>query len=184
MKGHKMKALFKPLLAATILSLSIANVAMAKPNQGHDKPHHCAQKENHARHDKNMQFPHQPRFLRGIDLTDVQKDKLFELNYAEMPTLRSQMKARHQLKQELMQLSDNYSEEKAKTIADKLATLERDSVLARARHQQQVLSLLTPEQRKQVSENKEKFKQRRDARPDNAKTSQRMQLEPNDTTSM
>lgn len=158
MKGYNMKSLLKPLLAATILSLTMASVATAKPNQDHDKPHHCSQKDERGHHKDMMHSGHHPHFLRGINLTDAQKDKIFELKHAEVPKMREHMKARHQLKKELMQLSDQYSEEKAKAIANKLATIERDSVLARAHHHQQVLNLLTPEQRKQVAENKEKFK--------------------------
>jgi periplasmic protein CpxP/Spy len=172
MKGYNMKPLFKPLLAATILSLTIASVATAKPSQGHEKQKHCMQKDEHGHKDK-MHSRDQLRFLHGIDLTDAQKDQIFELKHAEVPKMRAHMKARHQLKQELMQLSDNYSETKAKTIADKLATIERDSVLARVHHQQQVLNLLTPEQRKQVAENKEKFKQHRDFKQSSEKMSKR-----------
>ncbi len=153
-----MKLLFKPLLAATILSLSMASVATAQPNQGHDKPHHCMQKGEHGHHKNMMHSGHQLRFLRGLDLTEAQKDKIFELKHAQVPKMREHMKARHQLKRELMQLSDQYSEDKARAIADQLAAIERDSILARVQHHQQVLNLLTPEQRKQVAENKAKFK--------------------------
>lgn len=158
MKGHHMKLSLKPLLAATILSLTVAGAATAQANQHHDKRHHCMQKNGHGHYHKTSMHSHQLRFLRGIDLSEAQKDKLFELKYAEVPKMRAQMKARHQLKKELMQLSDNYSENKAKSIADQLATIERDSILARVNHRQQVLSILTPEQRKQIAENKAKFK--------------------------
>ena len=90
-----------------------------------------------------------------------------------MPKKRALMKARRALKQELMALSDNYTEAKAIAIADQLATVERDSVLARAHHHQKVLNVLTPAQKKQVAENKEKFKQRRELRPTKGKVSKR-----------
>ncbi len=153
-----MKSLFKPLLAASILSLSMASIATAQPSQGHDKQKHCMQKGEHGHHQNKMHSRHGERFLHGINLTEIQKDQLFELKHAEVPKMRAKMKERHQLKKELMQLSDNYSEDKAKAIADQLATIERDSVLARVHHHQQVLNLLTPEQRKQVADNKAKMK--------------------------
>lgn len=168
-----MKTLLKPLLAATILSLSLGNVAMAKPNYGGDKPQHCMKKGDRGHHAKGKHFSHQPRFLRGIDLTDKQKDQIFALTHAEMPKKRDMMKERKQLKQALMQLSDNYTEAKAVKIADQLAALERESVLARARHQHKIMSLLTAEQKKQVSENKEKFKQRRHFKQSKGKMSKR-----------
>lgn len=162
-----MKNLLKPLLAATVLSLTLGSVAMAKPEQGRDKQRHSMQKQEHR--------SHQPRFLKGIDLTDAQKDQIFALTHAEMPKKRALMKTRRALKQTLMSLADNYTEAKAIAIADQLAAVERDSVLARARHHQQVLKVLTPEQRKQVAENKEKFKQRRELRATKGKVSKRFQ---------
>jgi len=161
-----MKTLLKPLLAASVLSLALGSVAMAKPEQGRDKQYHSMQKQGHHRSD-------QLRFLKGIDLTEAQKDQVFALTHAEMPKKRALMKARRALKQELMALSDNYTEAKAIAIADQLATVERDSVLARAHHHQKVLNVLTPAQKKQVAENKEKFKQRRELRPTKGKVSKR-----------
>lgn len=157
-----MKSLLKPLLAATILSVSMAGFATAEPSQGHEKQHHCMQKGEHGHHKGKMLSRDDHRFLHGIDLTEAQKDQIFELKHAEVPKMRAHMKERRQLKQALMQLSDNYSEAKAKILADKLATIERDSILARVHHQQQVLNLLTPEQRKQVAEKKANFKKHRE----------------------
>lgn len=158
-----MKTVFKPLLAATVLSLSMASVAMAKSSHEH-KTHHCKQKEAHVYHHKDMLLPHRPSFLKGIDLTETQKDQLFELRHSEIPKMRAQIKERHQLKKELMQLSENYSEANAKTIADKLASIERDAVLARAHHHQQLFSILTPTQRKQAAENIENIKKHDEAK--------------------
>lgn len=170
-----MKTLLKPLLAATLLSLTMGSAAMAKPSHGGDKTHHCTQKSDRGHHAKGMQKPHQPRFLKGIDLTDTQKDQIFALTDNQVPKMREHMQARRALKKELRALSGNYSEAKVKVIADKLAVLERDSVLARARHQHSIMNLLTAAQKKQVAENKDKFKQRHDSKSDNEKVSARGQ---------
>jgi periplasmic protein CpxP/Spy len=45
---------------------------------------------------------HGHRFLHGIDLTDAQKDQIFELKHAEATKIRAQIKKRRKLKQELM----------------------------------------------------------------------------------
>ncbi len=153
-----MKNLIKPLLVATVLSLAIGNTAMAEPN--HQSKRHCMQKSSHKHHAKNVERSHQPRFLKGIDLTEEQKDQIFAIKHAEVPKARERMKARHTLKQELMAMSDNFNEGSAKVIADKLAAIESEGILARAQNHQKILNLLTPAQKKQVSENRQKFKER------------------------
>jgi len=169
-----MKTVFKPLLAATILSLSLGGVAMAEPYQDNQRSQNCMKKSDRGHHAKSMKRGHQPRFLKGIDLTDTQKDQIFALTHKQVPKMRGYMKARRALKEELSVLSSNYSEAKAKEIADKLANLERDSVLARARHQYEIMNLLSAEQKQQAAENKAKFKQRRDYKPVNKKSSSRL----------
>lgn len=159
MKSYNMKLLFKSLIATTMLSLIMASVATANPdNPPYDKKYSCMHNSEHGpQHPSKMGPPHYLPFLHSINLTEAQKDKIFALEYAEMPKMRAQMKARYQLEKELMQLSDNYSESKANAIAEQLATLERDSVLAKVHHHQEVLNLLTPEQRKQAAEQKANF---------------------------
>lgn len=65
--------------------------------------------------------------------------------------------------QELKQLSQapQFDESKAKAVADKLANLEKEGVLNRARTESKVLALLTPEQREQALKNMEELKQHR-----------------------
>ena len=80
-----MKTLLKPLLAATLLSLTMGSVAMASPNKGH---HHTKQvvvvkkvKQNHhvrqihhvkhKHHAMKVHAKHKSRFTRGFTLISI-----------------------------------------------------------------------------------------------------------------
>ena len=97
-----------------------------------------------------------PPYLAGLDLTDAQQDKIFALTYPLLPQMREHGKQRHQLMEALRQLSnaEPFDEAKAKQIADKLASLEKEAMYKRAQIDSQIFALLTTEQRKQLSERK------------------------------
>ncbi|MDP3608354.1 MAG: Spy/CpxP family protein refolding chaperone [Methylophilus sp.] len=154
-----MNTTFKTLLAAACITIAATSLAVAEHSETGDKPHYCVKG-----HHQNL--PHagvhgfgQPHFLHGIALTAEQEDKLFALHHAEVPKIRAQMKQRQQLNQALRELSQAtpFDEAKANTIADKLATLERESAFNRARTESKVLAVLTLEQREQAIKNKAQF---------------------------
>lgn len=161
MKGNTVKKILKPLLAASILSLTIGGVAIAKPNHDQDKPdRHCMKKEMKGNKSMSMHFLHKPFFLHGIELTSDQEDKVFALTHAEVPKIRDRMKTKHQLKQELMILvqTNEFNEPKAKELAEKLADIEKEDALGKARTDHRILNVLNAEQRAQVLKNKEQLK--------------------------
>lgn len=155
------------LLTTACLTLAVSGVAQAEPkHEGGDKPNHCMKGGHHGKHGMGMgKGAHgKPPFLHGIQLTSEQDDKLFALTHAEAPKMRDHMKQRHQLKQELMALSQaaTFDEGKAKQLADKLANLEREGALNHARFDSKVFGLLTPEQREQALKNKAEHEKARD----------------------
>ena len=95
-----------------------------------------------------------PPYLHGLDLTRAQEDQLFNLNYAQVPVMRDQHKQHQQLMEELHATAqaEKFDDTKVQQLADKAAKLEKEKVLARARHEAKVFSLLTPEQRKKARE--------------------------------
>lgn len=149
-----------PLIAAVILSLTIGSVAIAEPTDGNKKPPHCEKTEMKGHHPMNMGFPHKPFFLKGIELTAEQEDKIFELTHAEAPKLRARMKAQQDLRQDLIIMiqTNNFDENKARKIADKLAKIESENTLAKAHIDNSLMNLLTPEQREKVIKNKKEFR--------------------------
>lgn len=101
-----------------------------------------------------------PPFLRGIELSEAQQDKVFAATYAQAPLLREQEKIAYKAHAQLRELaaSGAYDDAKASALASTAAQAMAAISLQQARLEQQLLAVLTPEQRKQAQ-------QRRDSRP-------------------
>ncbi|NRR31184.1 Spy/CpxP family protein refolding chaperone [Oxalobacteraceae bacterium] len=95
-------------------------------------------------------------FLRGIELTEAQQDKLFAILHAQAPFLREQGKAADKAHAALRALNKAaaYDDAKAAALANSAAQAMASIALQQVRTQQKVLALLTPEQRKQLAEDK------------------------------
>ncbi|KXF82745.1 Spy/CpxP family protein refolding chaperone [Enterovibrio coralii] len=108
--------------------------------------------------------------LRGVELTETQKDELRTLreqNREEMRAnkgeFRTQMMEERQQMQDLM-LADNFDEAAVRALAEKMSQqqLERRIEMAKKRHE--MMSILTPEQKEQVKENMAKMAERHQKR--------------------
>jgi Spy/CpxP family protein refolding chaperone len=101
-----------------------------------------------------------PPFLHGIELSEAQQDKVFAATYAQAPLLREQEKIAFKAHEQLRELaaSSAYDDAKAGALAGTAAQAMATISLLQARLEQQLLAVLTPEQRKQAQ-------QRRDSRP-------------------
>ncbi len=164
-----------------LLALALVSMPFVSHAESMDKPH-CErspvmQFDAEKPHDGMPSMHGLPPHLAGLDLTDAQQDKIFALIYPLMPQMREHGKQRHQLVEELHKLSsaEVFDEVKAKQIAEKLATLEKDATFKRAQIDSQIFVLLTAEQRKQLSERKphqhegfsnSKFQSRSNLRPE------------------
>ena len=104
--------------------------------------------------------PGLPPFLHGIELSEAQQDKVFAATYAQAPLLREQEKIAFKAHAQLRELaaSSAYDDAKAGALASTAAQAMATISLQQARLEQQLLAVLTPEQRKQAQ-------QRRDSRP-------------------
>ena len=104
--------------------------------------------------------PGLPPFLHGIDLSEAQQDKVFAATYAQAPLLREQEKIAFKAHAQLRELagSSAYDDAKASALASTAAQAMAQISLLHARLEQQLLAVLTPEQRKQAE-------QQRDSRP-------------------
>ncbi|NHQ90150.1 Spy/CpxP family protein refolding chaperone [Janthinobacterium lividum] len=103
--------------------------------------------------------PGLPPFMRGIELSEVQQDKIFAATYAQAPLLREQEKIAFKAHEQLRELaaSSAYDDVKASALANTAAQAMAKISLQQARLEQQLLAVLTPEQRQQAQ-------QRRDSR--------------------
>ncbi|MBU6271657.1 MAG: Spy/CpxP family protein refolding chaperone [Betaproteobacteria bacterium] len=91
-------------------------------------------------------------FLRGVRLSDAQRDQVFTLMHQQAPAMRDKAKALGKTRQELraLALSPQFDEARAKALSDGLAAGLADMAMTRARTANAVWQLLTPEQKSQV----------------------------------
>lgn len=165
--NSRKKTVIPFLLAACLTTgLQFSSLAQAAPNEcqesggmcmmppGHERPEHPMQ-EGPGMHEKEAT----PPFLRGIELSEAQQDKIFSIMHQQAPLLREQAKAAHKAHEALRTLaaSGQYDEAKARTLADSGARAMAEIALLHARAEQQIRALLTPEQRKRADAIRAKF---------------------------
>ncbi len=97
-----------------------------------------------------------PDYLRGLNLTEAQRDKVFEVMHAQAPGMREKAKAHLAAEEALRHLTaaPDYSEATALALADTLGNSLVEMALVRAKADRQIFDLLTAEQRKQLAEMK------------------------------
>ena len=91
-------------------------------------------------------------FLRGIELSEAQQDRLFAILHAQAPQLREQAKAEDKAHEALraMMEGERFDEAKAAAQARALGQAIAARELLRVRTAGQVRALLTPQQREQL----------------------------------
>lgn len=92
--------------------------------------------------------------LRGVNLSEAQRDKVFEIMHAQAPAMRERAKAEQKVNEELRKLAaaSDYSEAKARALSEAIGKAAAESALARVKVDRQIADVLTPEQRKQLAE--------------------------------
>lgn len=93
-------------------------------------------------------------FLHGLELSESQEDKLFQLMHNQAPYLREQQRAHEKAMRALHEMRDAEKFDDAAKLAQAAAQAQANLTLAHIRTHQKVLALLTPEQRKQLDERK------------------------------
>lgn len=94
--------------------------------------------------------------LRGLNLSEAQRDKVFEIMHAQAPGMRERAKAEQKANEELRKLAaaPEYSEAKARALSEAIGKAAAESALARVKLDRQIGEVLTPEQRKQLADAK------------------------------
>jgi len=95
-----------------------------------------------------------PPWLHGLKLTEAQEDKVFTIVYEQLPALREQMKTLHHVHKDLRDLpfADKFDASRAKALTDQIARATAALELAQTNAQSKIWSVLSPEQRKEVTE--------------------------------
>ena len=98
--------------------------------------------------------PGLPPFLHGIELSEAQQDKVFAATHAQAPLLREQQEIAYMAHAQLRALAGSaaYDDARASALANTAAQAMAQISLQQARLEQQLLAVLTPEQRKQAQQ--------------------------------
>lgn len=144
----------KRFLAAAGLALAIPLTAAANPG-GHRQPGDCSGMEARAALGKRG-GEMGPHYLRGLNLSEAQRDKVFEIMHGQAPLMRDKAKAQQKVEDDLRKLAaaPDYSDAKARALGEALGKSVAERALARAKADRQILEILTPEQRLQLAERK------------------------------
>ena len=97
---------------------------------------------------------HSLPFLRGIELSEAQQDRLFAILHAEAPLLREQDKREHKAHEALRAMFEagDFDEARAALHTKALGQAIAARELLRVRTAGQAMALLTPEQRAQLKQ--------------------------------
>lgn len=142
------------IAAAVALAVPLSAVAFGGP---HGAANDCAAGEMHGKgRPGGMGNERMPPYLRGLSLSEAQRDKVFAILHAQAPAMRDKAKAVQRAEADLRDLAmaPDFSEARARPLADASARAMAEMTLARLATDRQVLEVLTPEQRKQVAEMK------------------------------
>jgi len=102
-------------------------------------------------------------FFGGLDLTDAQKTQMQQIHEAHRQTVEPLAEQVRQKRQEIWKLNDGATFDEAATAAKlaEIAPLEAKLMAEQHQMRQEMLNVLTPEQRTQLEQRKEQWKQRR-----------------------
>jgi protein CpxP len=140
----KVSTLFYPVL----LAASLATASLATAQQSPPPPPPQGEHDHGPEHDHRMH--------EHMALSEAQQDKLFALRHAAEPAEREHEKAGRHAHEALRELAEsgNFTEAKAASLAQALGQAVAAEALDRAREQAQFLSVLTPEQRTKMQQEK------------------------------
>jgi protein CpxP len=97
--------------------------------------------------------------MNGLELSESQRDKIFEISYAQMPAIRERLKTvrnMHKALHELAQAS-SFDAKRAKELADGGAKAMAELAMMRAEASNKIRAVFTPEQRKKFDEHRGDF---------------------------
>jgi Spy/CpxP family protein refolding chaperone len=131
------KRVIAGFLVASSLALGVAYAAPGGRFHGHDGP---------------------AMRLRGLDLTEAQRDQVFKIFHEQQPAMREQMKAIGDARRELAQAAtgDQFDANRVQAAAEAQGKAVTQLALLRAQTLQRVSQVLTPEQRAKVKERLER----------------------------
>ncbi|MGH1510205.1 Spy/CpxP family protein refolding chaperone [Ralstonia solanacearum] len=142
------------LAAGLLLSCAVAYAQSSAPEAA-PRPPMAPHGMPHAPGGPGFMGPHHGGlFLHGLKLNEAQRDKIFAIEYAQMPELREQRKAIEHARRDLreMVVSGQFDEARSRALTDTLGRAVARETQLRAQADAKILQVLTPEQRKQIND--------------------------------
>jgi len=148
------------LLAASGIALALPLAVQARPMMDGPGCHGHTSMDRGGRGGEFGMFGgrHGPAYLRGLNLTEEQQDKIFNLMHAQAPAVRAKVKELRDARSNLEALTraPSYDEAKVRALTDKAAATMAELARLHARSEHQIYQLLTPEQRQELAERKDR----------------------------
>ena len=153
------RSLFASLFAAGLL---------AAPVLTHAEPHSAAGQRGGYHHAHGSKAYGADKAFKGIDLSEAQRDQLFEIRHQQAPTLRDLGKKVGAARKEFREATqgEQFDESKAKAASDKLGSAMAELQLEKARGYAKMQAVLTDAQRKTLAERKKDRADKREAKKD------------------
>ena len=148
------KSLFKQIAGMSVLTAALLTAYMT---QAEPQERQCSGQKEGMRpmppSSMAMEAGMLPPFLRGLDLSEQQQDKVFELLHKQAPTMHANAKALKAAHDELRTLAQaqTFNAAAAKQAADKVGQAEAAMVLLHVQTDVQLRALLTPAQREELN---------------------------------
>jgi Spy/CpxP family protein refolding chaperone len=92
--------------------------------------------------------------FRHLDLTEAQRDQIFELRHGTKPQMRELRKRKHAAKRELREMihTEQVDQSRVEALSTEMGEISAAMVRARVATQIEVMKVLTPEQRAKLKE--------------------------------
>ncbi len=148
-------AIIGTLLAGSVATLTLSGIAFASPDKGFDG-HRCERgaSMHGGMHGGMMKHAgaRLHRMLAKLDLSDAQRDQVFNIVYKQIPELRAKKIALRKGRLALREASqsDDYDAQRIRKLADAQAKILSELMVIRAETFHKVSAVLTPEQREQL----------------------------------
>lgn len=150
------------LTLALAAACAVSAPAFAQP--GPDAPKNGRGFQAHQMHKHGAHHGHRMgarggvENMRSLNLTEAQRDKIFEIRHAAAPETRQIAKEIAEARKALRKLgkADKFDEAKAKAAADSQGAAVAKAALLNAKTQSQIHAVLTPEQRQQLEQRRDR----------------------------
>lgn len=124
------------------------------PASAHGHPHHARAEHRRGDHDGGGHGGAMmgKGLLRGLNLSEAQRDRVFTIMHSQAPVMREQAKQVRQARQDLqaLALAGELDDSRLRAAADRVSRAMADMAVLRARTHHEVFKVLTPEQQSQL----------------------------------